>query len=143
MLALCVSAAWNLVRAEELPKPSSIVEIAVHDGVKIAAAIYLPQGSGKVPALLAASPYRFDNDRVPAQAVFLWRETGPIDYYLKHGYAYVRVDVRGTGRSGGDYRYMDASEQHDLYDIIDWITRQPWSSGKVGGIGQSYYDRMQ
>jgi predicted acyl esterase len=143
MLALCVSAAGNLVRAEELAKPSSIVEIAVRDGVKIAAAIYLPQGSGKVPALLAASPYRFDNDQVPAQAVFLWRETGPIDYYLKHGYAYVRVDVRGTGRSGGDYRYMDEAEQRDLYDIIDWITKQPWSSGKVGGIGQSYYARMQ
>src|ERR1700730_15173660 len=53
MLALCVTVAWNLVRAEELPKPSSIVEIAVRDGVKIAAAISLPQGSGKVPALLA------------------------------------------------------------------------------------------
>jgi uncharacterized protein len=53
------------------------------------------------------------------------------------------MDVRGTGRSGGDYRYMDPAEQNDLYDVIEWISKQPWSNGKVGGIGQSYYARMQ
>jgi predicted acyl esterase len=38
---------------------------------------------------------------------------------------------------------MDEKEQRDLYDMIVWITQQPWSSEKVGGIGQSYYARMQ
>jgi predicted acyl esterase len=91
----------SAAQAQELPRPTAIVEIPMRDGVKIAAAIYLPAGAVKVPALLAASPYRFDNDQVPAQAVFLWRETGPIDYYVAHGYAFVRVDVRnaGTGSS--------------------------------------------
>ncbi len=124
-------------------RPTRIVEITVHDGVKISAALYLPPGAGQCPALLAASPYRFDNNLAPALPIFLWRETGPIDYYLAHGYAFVHMDVRGTGRSGGDYRYMDEAEQRDLYDVIVWITRQPWSNGKVGGIGQSYYARMQ
>ena len=123
--------------------PAYIAEIAVHDGSKIAAAVYLPQKEGRFPALLAASPYRFDNNHAPAVPVFLWRETGPIDYYLRHGYVFVHMDVRGTGRSGGDYRYMDEAEQRDLYDVIVWITKQPWSNGKAGGIGQSYYARMQ
>ncbi len=123
--------------------PSDIVEIPVHDGVKIAAALYLPEGAGSWPTLLAASPYRFDNNLAPALPVFLWRETGPIDYYLRHGYAFVHMDVRGTGRSGGEYRYMDEAEQRDLYDVIVWIARQPWSNGRIGGIGQSYYARMQ
>ncbi|MGE4165559.1 MAG: CocE/NonD family hydrolase [Xanthobacteraceae bacterium] len=123
--------------------PTEIVKIKVHDGISVAAAIYRPQGEGRHPTLLAASPYRFDNNFAPAVPVFLWRETGPIDYYLRHGYAFVHMDVRGTGRSGGDYRYMCPSEQRDLYDVIQWIAQQPWSNGRVGGIGQSYYARMQ
>ena len=63
-------------------------------------------GQGRFPTLLAASPYRFDNDAAPAIPLFLWRETGPIDWYLEQGYAYVHMDVRGTGRSGGEYRYQ-------------------------------------
>lgn len=124
-------------------KPTKIVYVPMSDGVKIAAAIYLPAEPGKYPVLLAASPYRFDNDGAPAYPIFLWRETGPIDWYLKQGYAYVHMDARGTGRSGGDYRYQDKREQRDLYDMIEWIAKQPWSTGKVGGIGQSYYARMQ
>jgi predicted acyl esterase len=128
---------------ERALRPTQIVEIPVHDGISIAAALYLPARSGRCPVLLAASPYRFDNNRAPAVPVFLWRETGPIEYYLRHGYAFVHMDVRGTGRSQGEYRYMDAAEQRDLYDVIVWIAQQPWSNGKVGGIGQSYYARMQ
>jgi predicted acyl esterase len=52
-------------------------------------------------------------------------------------------DVRGTGRSGGEYRFFDEAEQRDLYDAIEWIATQPWSDGNVGGIGQSYYAVMQ
>ncbi len=124
-------------------QPNSIASITARDGTKLAAAVYLPDGEGRFPTLFAASPYRFDNNIAPATPIFLWRETGPIEYYLQHGYAFVHLDVRGTGRSEGDYRYMCAAEQRDLYDVIVWITQQSWSNGKVGGIGQSYYARMQ
>jgi putative CocE/NonD family hydrolase len=113
------------------------------DGVKIAAALFLPKAKGKYPALLAASPYRFENDAAPAIPLFLWRETGPIGWYLEQGYAYVHMDVRGTGRSGGEYRYQTKREQRDLYEVIEWLARQPWCSGKIGGIGQSYFARSQ
>ena len=53
------------------------------------------------------------------------------------------MDVRGTGRSGGEYHYQCKREQRDLYETIEWIARQRWSSGKVGGIGQSYFARSQ
>ena len=124
-------------------QPSFVATILAKDGVELAAAVYLPEGAGRFPTLFAASPYRFDNNVAPATPIFLWRETGPIDYYLSHGYAFVHLDVRGTGRSDGDYRYMCPAEQRDLYDVIVWITQQGWSNGKVGGIGQSYYARMQ
>ncbi len=113
------------------------------DGVKIAAALFLPPGKEKFPVLLAASPYRFDNDAVPEMPIFLWRETGPIAWYLEHGYAYIHMDVRGTGRSGGEFKYQDKREQRDLYEVIEWLAAQRWCSGKIGGIGQSYFARSQ
>ncbi|UUX95344.1 CocE/NonD family hydrolase [Aquabacterium sp. J223] len=129
--------------AHEHVKPTEIVAITMRDGVRIAAAVYRPAGPGPFPTLFAASPYRFDNNEAPDTALFLWRETGPLAWYLRQGYAYVHMDVRGTGRSEGEFRYSDEAEQRDLYEVIEWIAAQPWSSGKVGGIGQSYYARMQ
>jgi uncharacterized protein len=119
------------------------VQVTVRDGVKIGLRIYRPEGSGKFPTLFAASPYRYDNNALPTTPVFLWRETGPIEWYLDQGYAYVHMDVRGTGFSEGEYRFLDQKEQNDLYDVIEWIAAQPWSNGKVGGIGESYYCMTQ
>jgi uncharacterized protein len=53
------------------------------------------------------------------------------------------MDARGCGKSGGEFRFLDRNEQKDLYDVIEWLGRQPWSNGKVGGIGQSYFCMLQ
>ncbi|HUB98122.1 MAG TPA: CocE/NonD family hydrolase [Stellaceae bacterium] len=143
-IGLAVLMAWSQARAAEgEAPPTKIVTIKMRDGTPIVAALYMPAKPGNYPALLAASPYRFDNNGLPAVPMFLWRETGPIGWYVQHGFVYVHMDVRGSGRSGGVYRYFDAAEQHDLYDVIEWIAKQPWSNGKVGGIGQSYYAMSQ
>jgi len=120
-----------------------VVSITARDGTLIAARIYRPDGSGPYPALLGASPYRFDNNRLQPSAQFLWRETGPIDWYVEQGYAYVNMDVRGSGRSGGNFEFLGRNEQNDLYDAIEWIGAQSWCAGKVGGIGQSYFCMLQ
>ena len=73
------------------------VQVPVRDGVKIGVRIYRPEGSGPFPALFAASPYRYDTNELPPRPMFLWRETGPIEWYVDQGYAYVHADVRGTG----------------------------------------------
>ena len=132
-----------LAQSEDFVEPTKIVKIKMRDGVEIAAAIFLPEGDGKYPTLFAASPYRFDNNYAPAIPMYLWRETGPVAWYLKQGYAYVHMDVRGSGRSGGEYHFLDRKEQRDLYEVIEWIAKQSWSNGKVGGIGQSYYAMTQ
>jgi uncharacterized protein len=120
-----------------------VVNVTVRDGTVIAARVYRPEGAGPVPALFAASPYRFDNNALPASPQFLWRETGPIDWYVGEGYAYVHMDVRGSGRSGGGFDFLGRADQHDLYDMIQWVGAQPWCNGKVGGIGQSYFCMLQ
>jgi uncharacterized protein len=107
--------------AEPQLKPRE-VKIRVHDG---------------------ASPYRYDNNALPATPQFLWRETGPIGLYVERGYVYAQMDVRGCGKSGGEFRFLDRNEQKDLYDVIEWLGHRPWSNGKVGGIGQSYFCMLQ
>ncbi len=125
-----------------MPEPE-IVTIRARDGIELAAAVYRPPRETPVPALFAASPYRFDNNTLPASPQFLWRETGPIDFYVDHGYAYVHLDLRGCGRSGGAFELLGANEQRDLYDAVEWIGAQPWCTGKVGSIGQSYFCMVQ
>jgi len=119
------------------------VLVPMQDGVRIAVRIYRPDGPGPFPALFAISAYRYDNNSLPAYPMFLWRETGPIEWYVEQGYAYVHADVRGTGFSEGQYEFFGKHEQHDLYEIVEWIASQTWSNGKVGGIGQSYYSMSQ
>ena len=119
------------------------VRITVRDGLKMAVRIYRPDDAGPFPTLFASSPYRYDNNCLPSLPTFLWRETGPIEWYVNHGYAFVHADVRGTGISEGDYDFLGRREQHDLYDVIEWIGQQPWSNGKVGGYGESYYAMAQ
>jgi uncharacterized protein len=125
-----------------LPAPREI-KIRVHDGIEIAVALYMPEGDGPFPALLAASPYRYDNNILPPSPQFLWRETGPIGFYVAQGYVYANMDVRGCGKSGGEFRLLDRDEQQDLYDIVEFLGRQKWSNGKVGGMGQSYFCMSQ
>jgi predicted acyl esterase len=143
ILSAPVFAVPALAAGEEEPQPTKILAIPMSDGVTLQAALYLPAQPGQYPTLFAASPYRFDNNGLPAYPAFLWRETGPIGWYLKQGYAFVHLDTRGTGRSEGDYRFLDKREQRDLAEVIEWIAKQPWSTGKVGGIGQSYYAMVQ
>ena len=117
--------------------------VKVRDGVEIGVAIYRPAHGGPFPSLFAASPYRFDNNTLPASPQFLWRETGPIDLYVNEGYVYVHMDVRGSGRSGGHFGFMDANDANDMHDVIQWVAGQAWSDGQVGSIGQSYYCMLQ
>lgn len=121
----------------------SDVLIRMSDGVDVAVRVYRPAGPGPFPTLFAASPYRYDNDDVPPTMVFYWHEVGPIAWYVSQGYAYVHLDVRGSGKSGGEYGFFNRRERRDLYEVIEWIATQSWSNGKVGGIGQSYYAASQ
>lgn len=99
------------------------VYVSMRDGTRIALSISRPDAPGEFPALYAASPYCYEFDDVPAVALFAWRETGPVDWYVARGYVYVHADVRGSGRSEGLFRYMAADEQEDNCEVIEWIAR--------------------
>jgi len=119
------------------------ITVTMRDGVRISLCVYRPDAEGRFPTLFAASPYQYEMDEVPAYPLFLWRETGPVEWYVGQGYCYVHADVRGSGRSEGEFSFMGRDEQEDYVELIAWIVKQAWCSGRVGGIGQSYYAMAQ
>ena len=102
------------------------------DGMDLAATLYLPDDRGRrpVPALLEYLPYRKDD-------AMLARDHDLYSYLTERGYAGARVDIRGTGRSGGtlpEGEYTE-TEQRDADAVIAWLASQPWCTGAVGHVG--------
>ncbi len=108
--------------------------IHLPDGCKLAARLWLPKNaeSCPVPAILEYLPYRKRDGTAERDAL-----THP--YFAAHGYACVRVDMRGNGESDGLMldEYL-LQEQDDALAVINWLTAQPWCSGSVGMIGISW-----
>jgi uncharacterized protein len=108
--------------------------IPMPDGCRLAARIWLPVGaeSAPVPAILEYVPYR-KNDGLALR-------DAPIHHYFAgHGYASVRVDIRGSGDSDGILadEYLPL-EQEDGVEVVRWLASRPWCSGSVGIIGKSW-----
>jgi uncharacterized protein len=110
---------------------ASSLYVPVRDGVRIAIDVLLPKelpAARKVPAIFTFSSFgRAALDGSISEEDLFW---------VQHGFARVLVDERGTGASFGTSRYGAASVP-DLYDLADWVVKQPWSNGRVGAIGIS------
>ena len=110
------------------------VQIPLKDGVVLSATIWLPEDAEKnpVPAILEYLPYRKRDGTTERDAL-----NHP--YFAGHGYAGVRVDIRGSGESEGVLRgeYLK-SEQDDCLEVLTWIAAQKWCSGNIGMIGISW-----
>jgi len=119
--------------------PRDVVEIEnlwipMPDGVHLAARVWLPKDAEDrpVPAILEYIPYRKRFGTVARDAL-----THP--YLAGHGYASVRVDLRGSGESEGVLadEYLQ-QELDDGYALIAWLAAQPWCDGNVGLMGISW-----
>jgi predicted acyl esterase len=115
------------------------VTITLADGIRVRADLYLPETADPVPVLVAASPYQKELRRLPVHPAYPFRETGPIEFYLGQGYAYLWLDVPGSGRSEGVFDPVSHAEGQAVAEVIEWAAAQDWCTGAVGMIGQSYY----
>src|SRR6202158_2917049 len=110
------------------------VFIPLKDGTRLAARIWLPADAetNPVPAILEYLPSRTRDGTAPRDAL-----THP--YFAAHGYAGVRVDIRGTGESDGVMldEYLK-QEQDDCLEVLEWRAAQPWCNGACGMIGISW-----
>lgn len=131
----------NLSVAEYGIARENSVEVTMRDGTILLADIWRPNADGQFPALMAAAPYPRQIQDLGAPAGVI--EAGTSDFFVPRGYVHVIVNLRGTGGSGGHWEFFDTQEREDLYDIVEWVARQPWSDGNVGMIGISYYAMSQ
>jgi putative CocE/NonD family hydrolase len=108
--------------------------IPLSDGVNLACRYWLPEDADRnpVPAILEYIPY-CTRDGTAA------RDEAMHPFFAGHGYAAVRVDIRGSGESEGVLldEYLEL-EQDDALEVIAWIARQPWCDGNVGMMGKSW-----
>ena len=136
--------------------------ITMDDGVVLRADVYRPVGNGKFPVILSYGPYakglsfqegyKSQWSRVTKSAPNVlqgssnkyqnWELVDP-EKWVPDGYACVRVDSRGAGRSPGDLDVWSAREAKDIYECVEWAGTQGWSNGKVGINGISYYAMNQ
>jgi putative CocE/NonD family hydrolase len=112
----------------------SDVRVTARDGVELSVNLFLPRdlGDRRAPAVLNTDPYRKDD----------WSSGWDLAlaaYLAEHGYAYCRLDVRGTGSSGGvPMDEYTVEETNDGHDVVEWLATQPWCYGSIGMWGLSY-----
>jgi uncharacterized protein len=108
--------------------------IPMADGCKLAARLWLPErtGEARVPAILEYLPYR-------KRDFTRRRDESMHRFFAAHGYAAIRVDMRGSGESDGILHdeYLP-QELDDAVAVIEWLAREPWCTGKVGMMGKSW-----
>ncbi|MFW5921533.1 MAG: CocE/NonD family hydrolase, partial [Polyangiales bacterium] len=109
-------------------------DVPMSDGCRLSARIWLPRGArdAPVPAILEYIPYRKRDLKRERDAVIHC-------YFAQHGYAAVRIDLRGSGDSEGILRdeYLQ-QELDDGVEALRWIASQPWCDGNIGMIGISW-----
>ncbi|MFC0303464.1 CocE/NonD family hydrolase [Rhizorhabdus histidinilytica] len=138
------------------------VEIPLSDGGFLRADIYRPIVEGRHPVLMTHGPYakglHFE-DGFPGAFAGLLRdhpevaresstryfnfETADPERWVPNGYICIRVDSRGAGCSPGVIDFFSPRETQDFYECIEWAGGQPWSNGRIGLLGISYYAANQ
>lgn len=101
------------------------LKIPMRDGVELNATLYLPLEEAPLPAIFTMTPYISDSYHARGS------------YFARNGYAFVIVDCRGRGNSGGDFTPF-LNDGRDAFDAIEWLAGRPWCDGSVGMWGGSY-----
>ena len=138
------------------------VPVEMDDGVVLRADVFRPIEPGRYPAIMSYGPYgkglafqegyktaweimcRENPDAVAGTSnkYQAWEVADP-EKWVPDGYAVVRFDSRGAGRSPGYLCHNNTRENHDYHLCIEWAAAQPWCSGKVGLNGISYFAANQ
>jgi uncharacterized protein len=110
------------------------VRVPMRDGIKLATDVYFPvDAGGKLPVVLIRTPYNKAPYRKPKSAAY---------QFAGQGYIVAVQDTRGRYASEGDFTAM-GGDVTDGYDTTDWLSKQSWSTGKIGTYGCSYVGDVQ
>ncbi|HEY1386464.1 MAG TPA: CocE/NonD family hydrolase, partial [Dongiaceae bacterium] len=136
--------------------------IPIDDGVVLRADLFRPIPEGHYPVILSYGPYgkglafqeayrsawtrmtaAYPETAAGSSNLYQSWELVDPEKWVRDGYACLRIDSRGAGRSPGYLDVWSPRETDDLYQCIEWAGTQPWSNGKVGINGISYYAMNQ
>ena len=134
------------------------VAVPMRDGATLRCNVFRPEAPGRYPVLMTLGPYGKDvhlsqfmpeawealKRRHPeileaSSCKYLVFETPDPEMWAPEGYVVVKVDSRGSGKSSGRLDVNSPAEFRDFHDAIEWAAAQPWSNGKIGLLGISYY----
>lgn len=134
--------------------PPERLTFAMADGVELVATLWRPEGLDRVPVVLHAQPYAsgcsmpgstFFGDPYPqpcrpptSDEFWLDEYNGAPRALVENGFAWVDLNVRGTGESGGCLDMNGPTEREDLRVVLDELARAQWSDGNIGMMGLSY-----
>lgn len=138
------------------------VPIEMDDGLVLRADVFRPEDDAPAPVIITMGPYgkgvrmqdlygaqwqwmqanHPDLLQGSSQSYLTWETVDP-EIWVPWGYAVIRVDSRGAGRSPGFLDPQSPREVRDYYEAIEWAGTRSWSNGKVGLNGISYYAIMQ
>ncbi len=156
LAVVAIAASWVLAAtakdAGDRPVPAGLkrnqaLYVTMRDGVQIAIDLWLPENLAagrKIPAIMHSTRYvRATEPGTLARLAMRFGKFSTLDprsaALNRSGYAVVLVDARGSGASTGSRQIeWSPDELADYGEIVDWIVKQPWSNGKVGGYGVSY-----
>ena len=133
------------------------VRIQVSDGIQLDSNIFHPESSERFPVIISALPYNMEAQTEPIKPNSSSAlephpgeertrgslEAGDPYFYARRGYVHIILSLRGTGQSEGQFQLMGPREAQDVYEVIEWAAKQPWSDGNVGMFGVSYPSMIQ
>lgn len=126
------------------------VTVPARDGTPIAVDVFRPDNPAPVPVIASMSPYGKDvhwPDRFPLYDLvepgehMVWETPDP-RWWTDRGFAVVRADARGTGKTPGRLDLFGRTDAEDFHDVVEWCGTRPWSTGKVASSGISWYAMM-
>ncbi len=126
------------------------IAVTTRDGSPILVDVFRPDGDEPVPVIAGISPYGKDvhwPERFPLYDLveqgdhMVWETPNP-EWWVPRGYAIVRADTRGTGKSPGLLDLFGPKDAEDFFDVVEWAGERSWSNGRVAASGISWYAMM-
>jgi hypothetical protein len=122
-------------------------EVPLADGNVLVGRMFRPVTDEPVPLLVGFHPYNNEFQFGPIKPVGFglqrgWMEAGDPYFFARRGYAHGVFNVRGTGKSSGEFQFMGPTEADDAAEAIGWLAGQSWCTGNVGLFGVSYFSRL-
>jgi predicted acyl esterase len=135
---------WSLSQPDGGVVHEREVAIPLSDGISLHCAVTRPSAPGRHPVLLGVHAYSMDDQFTDLMPEGMSHKRGHMEagdsaFFARRGYAHAVVNIRGTGKSGGDFGNLDARAIADIGEVVEWLASRPWANGRVAMTGVSYF----